>query len=77
MGQICIAPEHRGRGIFDALYAGHRRHFADAYDLLVTEVATRNGRSLRAHLRVGFEEVLRYRDDVDEWVLIALPLSAG
>jgi L-amino acid N-acyltransferase YncA len=70
MGQICIAPSHRGTGLFDALYAAHRTHFADRWELCVTDVATRNTRSLRAHERVGFERLATYTDATDTWALI-------
>ena len=40
------------------------------FDAVVTEVSVRNGRSLRAHQRDGFEELERYRDATDEWVLL-------
>lgn len=71
MGQVCVAESHRGRGVFDALYAGHARCYGHVYDLVVTEAATRNTRSLRAHARVGFETIDTYRDEVDEWAVIA------
>lgn len=73
MGQIAVAPSHRGSGVFDALYAGHRKHHRDRYDLIFTEVAIRNPRSLRAHQRVGFQTVKIYRDETDEWALLAWP----
>jgi hypothetical protein len=75
MGQVCVARSHRGTGVFDALYAGHRRHYAHRFDLLVTEVAVRNVRSLRAHLRVGFVLVAHYMGGGEEWAVVALPLS--
>jgi GNAT superfamily N-acetyltransferase len=71
MGQICVAKPYRGRGVFDLLYAAHREHLGGRFDSCVTEVSVRNPRSLRAHLRVGFEEIERYRDTTDEWVLLA------
>ena len=70
MGQICVASPYRGRGVFDLLYRTHREHLRGRFDSVVTEVATRNRRSLRAHLRIGFEELERYRDPTDEWVLL-------
>ena len=70
MGQIAVAPSHRGSGVFDDLYAEHRASYADRFDLLVTEVATRNTRSLRAHERVGFRTIQTYRDATDEWAVI-------
>jgi GNAT superfamily N-acetyltransferase len=70
MGQIAVASIHRGTGLFDALYAEHRARYRDRFDRVITEVATRNTRSLRAHERVGFRTVTTYRDTTDEWALI-------
>jgi GNAT superfamily N-acetyltransferase len=75
MGQVCVAPPWRGRGVFDALYEGHRRFLADRYDVVVTEIATRNGRSMRAHARVGFETIHVYRDATDAWAVVAMALA--
>jgi hypothetical protein len=71
MGQVCVDAAHRGSGVFDALFDAHRAHYASAFDCLVTEIATRNLRSLRAHARVGFETVLTYRDETDDWAVVA------
>lgn len=71
MGQVCVAHAHRGQGVFDALYREHRARYADRYALCVTEIATRNTRSLRAHARVGFEVVTTHRDAQDEWAVVA------
>ncbi len=70
MGQICVAKEYRGQGLFDKLYHGHRETFQPSYDFIITEVATRNTRSMRAHERVGFKTVQQYRDDLDEWAVV-------
>jgi ribosomal protein S18 acetylase RimI-like enzyme len=70
MGQICVASPYRGRGVFDLLYHAHREHLRGRFDACVTEVSVRNTRSLRAHQRIGFEELERYRDATDEWVLL-------
>jgi GNAT superfamily N-acetyltransferase len=70
MGQICVARPYRGQGVFDALYRAHRDHLDARYDRCVTEVATRNTRSLRAHARIGFRTLETYRDATDEWSLI-------
>jgi hypothetical protein len=70
MGQVCIAKPFRGQGLFDALYRGHQAAYGERFELLVTEVSLRNPRSLRAHERVGFEPLHRYRDSVDEWLVL-------
>ena len=62
MGQICIAEGYRGRGIFDGLYSAVADEYRDRYDFTVTELATRNIRSLRAHARAGFRTVQIYAD---------------
>ncbi|MFT3926504.1 MAG: GNAT family N-acetyltransferase [Myxococcales bacterium] len=76
MGQVCVARGARAQGVFDALYAGHRAHYASRFGCIVTEVATRNTRSLRAHARVGFEILHVYRDAIDEWALVAWDFGA-
>ena len=76
MGQVCVDEAWRGRGVFDALYEEHRRRYAGTFDWLVTEIAMRNPRSRKAHARVGFVEIDRYRDDTDEWSVVGLRLSA-
>lgn len=77
MGQVCVASAFRGQGVFDALYRAHREHYRERFELLVTEVSTRNGRSLRAHQRVGFEPLHCYSDSVDEWAILGWNWSDG
>ena len=70
MGQICVAESHRGQGIFDGLYATHKKQFSSDFDLCVTEVAVRNTRSQRAHERVGFRTIYTYEDFTDLWNVV-------
>jgi GNAT superfamily N-acetyltransferase len=74
MGQVCVDEAWRGCGVFDRLFEEHRRRYAGQFDWLVTEIATRNPRSLKAHARVGFVEIDRYADDTDEWSVVGLRL---
>jgi GNAT superfamily N-acetyltransferase len=71
MGQVCVAKPFRGQGVFDRLYDGHRREYSQQFDLLVTEIATRNTRSLRAHERVGFRPLHRFQDHAEDWMIVA------
>lgn len=77
MGQICVADGYRGRGVFDGLYRTMAERYSDRFDLTVTDVATRNTRSLRAHARVGFEVLETFVDPNtgEEWTVIALDLA--
>jgi len=56
-----------GKGVFDLLYRAHRDHLRETWDACVTEVATATP-SMRAHERVGFQVIDRYRDATDEWL---------
>jgi GNAT superfamily N-acetyltransferase len=70
MGQICIAQAYRGQGLFAKLYEAHRECYSGQFDYLITEVSGNNPRSLKAHEKVGFETLLKYRDTADLWHLI-------
>jgi hypothetical protein len=70
MGQVCVAKEYRGKGIFEMLYQQHKKSYSNKYDLLVTKISTKNNRSLKAHEKVGFETIVIERDDLDEWVVV-------
>lgn len=74
MGQVCVAEAYRGQGVFDALYREHRASYGARFDCTVTEVATRNTRSMRAHARAGFETIETHRDAMDEWAVVVLGL---
>jgi GNAT superfamily N-acetyltransferase len=63
MGQICVAESHRGKGVFDGLYAKHKELLSEKFELCITEIAKRNTRSLAAHKRVGFEIIHEYFDE--------------
>lgn len=69
-GQVCVAKEARGQGVFDQMYQHFQAIYASKYDLLLTEIATINQRSIRAHYRVGFKNLLRYVPDGEEWEIV-------
>ncbi len=72
MGQICIAKAYRGKGLFRGLYEAMRKNLGSQFTEIITEIDANNQRSLNAHLAIGFAEILRYRTDTREWVLVAL-----
>jgi hypothetical protein len=73
MGQVCVGAGYRGLGLFDGLYAAMRAQLAGRYDLIITEVATRNARSLRAHLRNGWQVIHHYQQG-EAWEVVAWPV---
>jgi predicted GNAT family N-acyltransferase len=71
MGQICIDKNYRGMGVFDGLYQKLKEVMSGHFQITVTEVATRNLRSMKAHRRVGFKSMLDYvSPEKEEWALI-------
>lgn len=72
MGQVCVAKEFRGQGVFDGMYRALRDAYAAQYDFTVTEISRRNARSLRAHQRVGFETLHVYPDPAadEDWEVV-------
>jgi GNAT superfamily N-acetyltransferase len=70
-GQVCVDRDYRGRGLLAALYDQLRRSVAHDCDLCVTEIATRNRVSVRAHEKMGFEPIATYAHADEEWVVVA------
>jgi len=70
MGQICIAKEYRGMGIVPMLYNKHKEIYSSEYDFILTEISTRNTRSMKAHEKVGFKIIHHHRDHLDEWAVV-------
>lgn len=71
MGQVCVAKDYRGMGLFEVLYNYHRKIYSSRFDLFVTEISTNNRRSLRAHEKVGFVVIHTHYDVLDEWAVVA------
>lgn len=71
VGQVCVAKGYRGKGILDHCYAEFKKQFKKSYDFAVTEIATRNQRSINAHKRIGFTEIYRFKaPDDEEWSIV-------
>lgn len=76
MGQICIDKAYRGQGIFAGLYQEIQKRMKDDFDYIITEIASRNHRSLRAHQKVGFKTIKTYQiGNEEEWVLVLKKLN--
>lgn len=74
-GQVCVDRAFRGRGLLARLYEQVRITAPADYELCVTEIATRNPVSIRAHQRMGFETISRYSDGSEDWEIVAWDLS--
>lgn len=75
MGQVCIGKAFRRQGLFRALYDKMKEAMAQEYEAIVTEIATKNVRSMQAHAAVGFEVIDIYEAETEEWAIVALSIS--
>ena len=70
MGQVCVAKSFRGQGVFAGLYKTMKREMVNDFRCVITEIATRNTRSRRAHEKVGFETLHIYKTSDEEWAIV-------
>ena len=71
VGQVCVEKKYRGQGILDSCYRLYKNLFQLKYDFAITEIATRNIRSIYAHKRIGFNELHKYTaPDGEEWSIV-------
>ncbi len=72
MGQVCVAEAYRGQGVFDGMYLKMKELYKGEYDFVITEIALRNTRSMRAHERVGFKTFHSYDDPQsgEKWAIV-------
>jgi len=74
-GQVCVDEDFRGQGLLSRLYHETRNRLPSDYQLCVTEISERNGVSLRAHQRMGFEVVSTYHDGNELWNVVVWDLG--
>ena len=71
MGQVCVDKDYRGQGIFYKMYNHLKATTQHDFDLLITEVSSLNTRSLKAHEKHGFTNILSYNaPDGHSWEIL-------
>ncbi len=70
MGQVCIQKNYRSKGIFKGLYNALKNQMSPHFKYVITEVSSRNPRSIRAHEKVGFQTILTYQTQLEEWLIL-------
>ncbi|CAN5243443.1 hypothetical protein BH11BAC6_BH11BAC6_14170 [soil metagenome] len=70
MGQVCVAENYRGKGVFDMLYQHHKKLFSNSFDFVVTEISAANLCSIRAHEKAGFKTIHTYTNEAGEWKVV-------
>ncbi len=71
MGQVCVDKQYRGKGVFAGLYQQMKTEMSPHFKYIITEIATRNTRSMRAHEKVGFETIHTFSTPEEEWAIVA------
>ncbi len=72
MGQICIAKEYRGQGVFQGLYQKLDEAMKNHFAYIITLISLHNPRSCKAHQKVGFEIIKNYQTDYGDDVIIVM-----
>jgi ribosomal protein S18 acetylase RimI-like enzyme len=70
VGQLCVAKSHRGQGLVKQLYSSFKTRYATTYSLCVTDVDRKNIRSIRAHLKTGFEVIGALSFGNSQWDIV-------
>src|SRR5690554_2097337 len=71
VGQACIDKDYRGQGLIENCFRVYQEAFGERYDFSITEIAKSNIRSLKAHKKVGYEEIHSYTDtEGTEWSVV-------
>ncbi len=72
IGQLCVAEKYRGMILVDKMYTHYKESLIGTYDMAVTDISSKNPRSLKAHQRVGFQVINRFFDKItsEEWDIV-------
>ena len=57
VGQLCVAKNYRGLGLVQQMYQHFKKSLSGEYDYCITDVAENNPRSLKVHLKTGFQVI--------------------
>jgi Acetyltransferase (GNAT) family len=57
VGQLCVSKNYRGLGLVQLMYQHFKNSLSGKFDYCLTDIAENNPRSLKAHLKTGFQIV--------------------
>lgn len=71
IGQVCVDKDYRGMGLLDKAYAFYKKVHCPDFEFAITEIASRNQRSIKAHERIGFKIIHQFVDEIpEEWSIV-------
>ncbi len=75
MGQVCVAPAWRGKGLFRQMYGTWFRAQAARFEVAVTVISRENTRSLSAHGAIGWQPIGNNFAGNKNWAIVARAIS--
>ena len=57
VGQLCVSKNFRGLGLVQQMYQHFKNCLSTEFDYCITDIAKNNPRSLKAHLKSGFQVI--------------------
>ncbi len=70
VGQLCVAKSHRGTGLVTRLYQYYKECLSGKFDCCITDIAQNNPRSLKAHIKAGFEVINTLDYEGAKWDIV-------
>jgi ribosomal protein S18 acetylase RimI-like enzyme len=70
VGQLCVGKGYRGIGLVQKMYNYFKESYATEYEYLITDVADNNPRSLKAHIKSGFQIIHSINYDGVRWDIV-------
>lgn len=57
VGQLCVSKSYRGIGLVQQMYQHYRESLQEEFEFCITDIAQDNPRSLKAHIKTGFQVI--------------------
>lgn len=70
VGQLCVDQEYSGQGVAQGLYKHYRNCYAAQFPYCITDVDRNNPRSLKSHLKAGFQIIGTLQYGGAEWDIV-------
>ncbi len=72
VGQLCVDADYRGQGLVERLYGHFRDSLKEKFRYLITDISSKNPRSLKAHQKTGFEVLDTFHDQFtgEDWNVV-------
>jgi GNAT superfamily N-acetyltransferase len=77
VGQVCVGKEFRGKGLFDRMYSFLQENLKDRFTYCACDIAQDNKRSLKAHMRMGFQIIGKLTFGELDWDVVLWDWQTG